>query len=143
MKKTPLMLAAVLTLMFITVLISAQPATKDAVGTWQLVSTKYGDAKEFSDVPKDERHVKMLTATHFIWVIYDGKTNLVSTSMGGSYTLHNGKYTETVEFFLPKEMEGYLGKKQEFTLKIDGDKFFQSGTLSDGTKIEEVWQRIK
>ena len=40
-------------------------------------------------------------------------------------------------------MEPYLGKKQVFTIKIDGDKLFQSGQLSDGLKIEEIWQRVK
>jgi hypothetical protein len=40
-------------------------------------------------------------------------------------------------------MKAYLGKKQEFTIKIDGDKLTQSGKLSDGMKIEEVWQRVK
>jgi len=40
-------------------------------------------------------------------------------------------------------METYLGKKQAFTIRIDGDKLFQSGQLSDGLKIEEVWQRVK
>ena len=74
-------------------------------------STKYGDAKEFSDAAKDVRHVKMLNATHFIWVIYDEKTKLVSASMGGTYSLHRGKYTETIEYFLPEAMGGYLGKR--------------------------------
>jgi hypothetical protein len=40
-------------------------------------------------------------------------------------------------------MEAYLGKKQAFKIKIDGDKLFQAGQLSDGLKIEEVWQRVK
>jgi hypothetical protein len=40
-------------------------------------------------------------------------------------------------------MESYLGKKQAFTIKIDGDKLVQSGKLSDGLQIEEVWQRVK
>jgi hypothetical protein len=35
------------------------------------------------------------------------------------------------------------GKKQSFTSKVDGDKLHQSGQLSDGLKIEEVWQRLK
>ncbi len=43
--------------------------------------------------------------------------------------------------FVGEGMETYLGKKQEFTIRIDGDKLFQSGQLSDGLKIEEVWQR--
>jgi len=40
-------------------------------------------------------------------------------------------------------MERYLGKEQMFAIKIDVDKLSQSGQLSDGLKIEEVWQRVK
>ena len=63
--------------------------------------------------------------------------------MGGSCGLQGSNYTETIEYFLPEGMKVYLGKEQVFTIKIDGDKLFQSGKLSDGQKIEEVWQRVK
>jgi hypothetical protein len=36
-----------------------------------------------------------------------------------------------------------LGKKQSFTIHIEGDELRQSGQLSDGTKIEEKWQQVK
>ena len=146
MKKTTAIISTAITLMLTAVLFAAEQPVKNAsshLGTWQLVSAKYGDDKEFSDAPKDALHLKMLTATHFIWVAYDAKTKVVSSSMGGSYSLEGGNYTETVEFFLPEPMKAYLGKKQEFTIKIDGDKLTQSGKLSDGMKIEEVWQRVK
>jgi hypothetical protein len=45
--------------------------------------------------------------------------------------------------FVGEGMEPYPGQKQAFTIRIDGDKLFQSGQLSDGPKIEEVWQREK
>ena len=146
MKKIPLMLTTVATVILTAVLFGAEKPVKDVpshIGTWRLVSTKYGDAKEFSDVSKDEPHIKMITPTHFIWVIHDPKTKLVSASMGGSYRLEGASYTETVEFYLPEGMKTYLGKDQLFTIKIEGDRLFQSGKLSDGQKIEEVWQRVK
>ena len=52
------------------------------------------------------------------------------------------EYTETIEF-CGEGMEPYLGKAQKFTLKVDGDKLFQSGDLSDGLHIEENWERVK
>jgi len=57
--------------------------------------------------------------------------------------LQGATYTETVEFFLPAGMKVYLGKEQVFTIRVEGDKLFQSGKLSDGMKIEEIWQRVK
>ena len=40
-------------------------------------------------------------------------------------------------------MTDCLGKKQSFTIREEGDELRQSGQLSDGTKIEEKWQRVK
>jgi hypothetical protein len=146
MKKTLLIVGAIVTLILTAALFGAEQSTRNAgshLGTWQLVSTKYQDAKEFSDVPQNEVHIKMIDPTHFVWVIYDSKSKLVSASMGGSYRLDGASYTESVEFYLPKGMKIYLGSDQVFTVKIEGDRLIQSGKLSDGAKVEEVWQRVK
>jgi len=144
MRKSLITLVAAATL-FVLTLVAQQQAAKGSgthLGTWQLVSTKYGDATDFSDFPKEQRRVKLITATHFTWVQYDAGTRKVESMAGGPYTLDGGSYTETIEF-VGTGMETYLGKKQTFTIKVDGDKLHQSGQLSDGLKIEEVWQRTK
>jgi len=144
MRKTLLILGTAATLALTAALPGAEKPAQDEgshLGTWRLVSAKYGDAKEFSDVSNQEPHIKMLTADRFIWVIYNSKTKLISLSMGGSYRLQGDRYTETVEFFLPEGMKIYVGKEQVFTIRVEGDKLFQSGKLSDGEKIEEIWQR--
>ncbi len=146
MKKAPILLSATATLLVTAVLFAAERPAKDMdshLGTWQRVSGKYGDAKEFSDVPKDDRHIKIITPTHFIWVMYDAKTNLISASMGGSCHREGASYTETIEYYFPEPLKEYLNKKQEFTIKVEGDKLIQLGKLSDGQKLEEVWQRVK
>lgn len=40
-------------------------------------------------------------------------------------------------------MEDLAGKEQSFKIKIDGDKWFLSGVLSNGVKIEEVWRLVR
>jgi hypothetical protein len=145
MKKTALIFSTIVILALTAAVVAQQQPAKSSdghLGTWQLVSTKYGDAKDMSDYPKENRRLKMITATHFTWVDYDMKTKKISSSAGGPYSLRDGAYTETIEF-VGDGMETYLGKKQAFTIRIDGDKLFQSGQLSDGLKIEEVWQRVK
>ncbi len=145
MKKTALILSTVFILALTGALMAQQSSTKadtKPLGTWELVSTKYGEAKDFEDYRKERKRVKLITATHFNWVDYDTKTKLVSSSAGGPYSYRDGTYTETIDF-VGEGMETYLGKKQEFTIRIDGDKLVQSGQLSDGLKIEEVWQRVK
>jgi hypothetical protein len=144
MKKPPTMIVG-FALVLIISLVAQQPSGKGSgthLGTWQLISSKYGDAKDFSDFPKEQRRVKLITATHFTWVQYDAANKKVESMAGGPYTLDGESYTETIEF-VGEGMETYRGKKQPFTIKVDGDKLNQSGQLSDGLKIEEVWQRLK
>jgi hypothetical protein len=145
MKKSLLTLATVLLLGLITSAIGQQNAAKadnSPLGTWQLVSTKYGDETNFTDYPAERRRIKMITATHFIWVDYATDTKKIGNSAGGPYTLKGNAYIETIEF-ATEGMEPYAGKKQEFEIRVDGDKLFQSGHLSDGLKIEENWRRLK
>ncbi|HEX7863010.1 MAG TPA: hypothetical protein VF773_21950 [Verrucomicrobiae bacterium] len=118
-------------------------AKKDGhLGTWKLVSTKYGDEKEFRKRGEDSERIKHITATHFTWieVITDSKT--IQSGAGGKYTLEGTVYTETIEY-AGQGMEAFVGKPQKFTIKVDGDKLHQSGVLSNGLKIEENWERMK
>jgi hypothetical protein len=111
------------------------------LGTWQLVSLKYGDATKWSDAPVSQRHIKLITETHFTWVAYEVASGKVQSMAGGTYTFSDGAYTESVEY-AGEGMTEYFGKRQSFTIRVEGDKLHQSGQLSDGTKIEEVWQRV-
>ena len=118
-------------------------AKKDGhLGTWKLVSTKYGDAKEFTKRGEDSQRIKHITATHFTWieVITDSKT--IQSGAGGKYTIEGTTYTETIEY-VGQGMEAFVGKPQKFTIKVEGDKLHQSGELSNGLKIEEIWERMK
>lgn len=112
------------------------------LGTWQLVSFKYGEESKWSDAPEGQRRLKLITDTHFTWVAYEVASGKVQSMAGGTYTLTNGAYTESI-VYAGEGMTDYLGKKQSFTIRVEGDKLHQSGQLSDGLKIEEVWQRVK
>jgi WD40 repeat protein len=112
------------------------------LGTWRLVSYKYGtNQSDFTDFPQTERRLKHITDTHFTWVQFDTASKRVSGAAGGTYSLSGNTYTESIDFGL--EMDPYLGQKHVFSVKVDDDKLYQSGSLADGLKIEEVWQRVK
>jgi hypothetical protein len=111
-------------------------------GTWQLVSFKYGETNKWLDAPSTQKKIKLITDSYFNWVQYEVSSGKVQGSAGGPYTMSGGNYTETIEF-VGEGMTDYLGKKQSFTIRVEGDKLHQSGQLSDGLKIEEVWQRVK
>jgi hypothetical protein len=144
MKIPVFILALLVAILFSPSLISQNPIESNGkhLGTWKLVSTKYGAATSFTDYPKKSFRLKIINATHFTWVEVDASTKRVLASAGGRYKRSGDSYTETIEF-AGEGMETYLGKSQKFTVRVEGDKLFQSGELSDGLKIEENWERVK
>ena len=145
MKKILSLTTATVLLMGLTTLMGQPKSSKadhSPLGNWRLVSTKYGNETNFTDYRAERRRIKMITATHFIWVDYATDTKKIGNSAGGPYTLKGNAYIETIEF-VGDGMEPFAGQKQVFTIKVDGDKLFQSGQLSNGLKIEENWRRVK
>ena len=112
------------------------------LGTWQLALYKYGSTSSaFIVASPVSSRIKMITDTHFLWVHFDRTTKTISGSAGGTYTLTGDKYTESIDFGLG--MNSYVGTKPAYTVKVEGDKLFLSGDLSEGYQIEEVWERVK
>jgi hypothetical protein len=113
------------------------------LGTWQLLSYKYGtNQPSFSEQPSSQHRIKLITETHFTWVQFDTGNKKVQGVAGGAYSLDGDTYTESMDW-ADSGMESYLGNKHRFKIRVDGDKFYLSGSLADGLKIEEVWQRVK
>src|ERR1039457_2067345 len=111
-------------------------------GTWELVAYKYGATAAYSAVPKDSREIKLISGTHFVWVVYNLRTRKPSSVGGGTCSLQADHYIEQLDFGdrRPKDL---IGKTQSFRISIDGDKWQQSGVLSNGLRIEETWRRIQ
>ena len=127
--------------------LSAQQEPKTSsgshLGTWQLTSYKYGtNQPSFSEPPSSQCRIKLITETHFTWVQFDPANKKVKGLAGGAYSLNGKTYTESIDW-ADSGMESYLGSKHGFTIRVEGDKLSLSGSLSDGLKIEEVWQRVK
>lgn len=117
----------------------AKPENK-LLGTWKLVSARYG-GQEFR-FPEGNTMIKHVTATQFIWVTYD-KDGKVTRAAGGGYTLKGEVYEETPEYGISSDFDLIKGKAQTFKWKVDGNKWYHNGTLSNGTTIEEVWERVE
>jgi len=111
-------------------------------GTWELVTYKYGAAAAPSAMPKDRREIKLISGTHFVWVVYDLRSRKPISVGGGTCSLQADHYIEQVEFG-DKRPKDLIDKTQSFRIAIDGDKWQQSGVLSNGLRIEETWRRIE
>jgi hypothetical protein len=61
---------------------------------------------------------------------------------GGTYILNGNSYTEHMDFASDVIAAGLVGKDQQFTVKADGDTFTQTGTLTNGKPLSEVWKRV-
>jgi hypothetical protein len=103
-------------------------------GTWELVSGQ--------PLPKGARDIKIISGGHFIFVAYDTETGKPLYTGGGTYILNGGSYTEHIDFASDQISAGLVGKDQPFTVKMDGDTFTQTGTLSNGKALSETWKRI-
>ena len=103
-------------------------------GTWELVSGQ--------QLPEGVKDIKIISGRHFIFVAYDTEKGKPLYTGGGTYILNGSSYTEHINFASDEISAGIVGKDQQFTVNIDGDTFTQTGTLSNGTRLSEVWKRI-
>jgi hypothetical protein len=106
------------------------------------VAGKYGSAAEFQKVPTEETMIKLVTDTYFTWVRFDSSTKEVTSAAGGRCTIEGDRYTELIKYGLGPVMN-LKGARQTFTWKLEGDKWHHSGTLSNGTRLEEIFERVK
>ena len=109
------------------------------VGTWKMVKAKYG-GREY-DIPEGTTEFKHVTPAHFMLAAID-KDGIVRAAIGGPYILKGGKYEETPEYGLSEVFTNIKGKPQSFDCKVEGNKWYHNGTLSNGLTIEEVWERV-
>ena len=103
-------------------------------GTWELVSGQ--------QLPKGARDIKIISGGHFIFVAYDTEKGKPLYTGGGSYVLNGSSYSEHIDFASDEISTGLVGKDQPFTVKVDGDTFTQTGTLSNGKGLSETWKRV-
>jgi hypothetical protein len=109
------------------------------VGTWKLVSAEYG-GKEVK-WPEGTTTVKHITPSQFMWASYDSDGKVTRTA-GGAYTLKGETYEESPEYGMSSDFRVIKGKAQTFKCKVDGDRWYHDGKLSNGLTIEEVWERV-
>lgn len=148
MKRTVMLLVLVLACACLT-LASSDPDPKAAqttlsnplIGTWKIVSAKHAGVT--SDLPTRYRILKHVTPTHFMWVWIDPSTSEVVMASGGTYSLTATTYTENPSFGLGRVFQNNRGRHNTLNWRIEGNKWYHTGRLANGTRIEEVWERAQ
>ena len=136
MKKVLLVFAIALTAVFLALAqTNGSHAKKSQLdGTWELVSGQ--------QLPEGARDIKIISGGHFIFVAYDTEKGKPLYTRGGTYILNGSSYAEHIDFASDEISAGLVGKDQPFTVKVDGDTFTQTGTLSNGKGLSETWKRV-
>jgi hypothetical protein len=111
-------------------------------GTWRIVAQS-ADGEPVPDLGKTEAHIKHVTDAQFTWVTYNNETKQVTSALGGTCAIAGDTYIETPQYGLGQALELLRDKPQKFTWKLDEDRLHISGQLSNGLKLEEVWERVK
>ncbi len=134
-------------------------APERLVGTWQLKQRIYteGSSEPELVMPSDTMiYNKNLTETHFTWIQYDKKNDVLLGTGGGTYNYDGSSYVEHIEFFMPLEA-GILGQAINFTADFKDGEWYHTGFIKeiefdpelaqmvivDSNKIDEIWQKVE
>ena len=110
----------------------------ELAGLWQITArTQNGQMVEMKQGPR--KTIKLITGTRFQWMAINPETKEFSGTGGGTYTLINGKYTETLEFF--SRDNSRVGASLSFEAKIEENRWIHSGKSSKGEPINEIWSK--
>jgi hypothetical protein len=119
----------------------SEPGTLALAGLWRIT----GRANETGQVTTMQRGprktLKLLTNGRFQWAAINPQTKQFFGTGGGTYTLINGQYTETIDFF--SRDNSRVGKSLTFNAELAGGDWKHTGKSSTGAPVSEVWSREK
>lgn len=115
---------------------------KDALsGNWR-ISARAGQDGQMTEMKRTARKtLKICSGTRFQWFAINPETKEFFGTGGGTYTLKDGKYTETLEFF--SRDNSRVGASLTFDAKVEVDKWQHSGKSSKGEPVNEIWGKEK
>jgi hypothetical protein len=81
--------------------------------------------------------MKILSGTRFQWIAYNTETKEFKGTGGGTYTTHDGEYTENIKFFSRDDTR--VGASLKFNYELVDGHWHHSGLSSKGQPIHEIW----
>ncbi len=106
-------------------------------GAWIMSGRKRNGETLQRDTNSPRKTIKILSGTRFQWIAYNTATKQFMGTGGGTYTTHNGKYTENIEFF--SRDDSRVGVSLAFNYELIDGKWHHSGFSSKGNPIHEIW----
>lgn len=99
--------------------------TNPIEGTWKMVyaDTRQNDSIQVKNL-ENTRFIKIINKSHFAFFNQEQGTSDNFFAGGGTYTLRENEYTETLEFVGATDIRGHVFK---FNVEIKGDSLIQQG----------------
>lgn len=112
--------------------------TTDLSTSWIFAGRKTENG-EISHRAEDHsrKTMKLLSGSKFQWIAFDVDSKQFFGTGGGAYTVNNGIYTETIEFF--SRDISRVGNQLEFRYEVIEGNWHHSGLSSKGDPIYEIW----
>ena len=108
-------------------------------GLWRITG-RANEAGQLTDMQRGPRKtIKLLTGSRFQWVAINPQTRQFFGTGGGTYTLTNGQYTETIDFF--SRDNSRVGHSLTFAATVSQDEWLHRGQSSTGNPVSERWSR--
>ncbi|UFH53668.1 membrane or secreted protein [Spirosoma sp. KNUC1025] len=110
-------------------------------GLWRITG-RANDAGQLVTMQRGPRKtIKLLTGSRFQWAAINPQTKQFFGTGGGTYTLTDGKYTETIDFF--SRDNSRVGRSLTFGADVQPNEWHHTGQSSTGGRVNEVWSREK
>jgi hypothetical protein len=117
----------------------SEPTTSPLAGLWRITG-RANDAGQLTTMQRGPRKtLKLLTNGRFQWAAINPQTKQFFGTGGGSYTLVDGQYTETIDFF--SRDNSRVGKSLTFNADLTGSDWKHTGKSSTGNPVSEIWSR--
>lgn len=102
--------------------------------------TPEGALEAERDLSVSRQTWKFVVGNRFQWAAFDLKTKQFFGTGGGSCTVKDGVYTETIEFFSRDKTRA--GQSLTFSFSVDAAGWQHKGLSSTGNPIHERWRKI-
>ncbi len=108
-------------------------------GNWRITGREKADGTMGEMQMGPRKTLKICSGTRFQWFAINPETKEFFGTGGGTYTLKDGKYTETLEFFSRDNTR--VGASLGFDAKVESSKWQHTGKSSKGDRVNEVWTK--
>lgn len=119
--------------------IDSSPETAKLAGQWRITGRERADGTMGEMQMGPRKTLKICSGGRFQWMAINTETKEFFGTGGGTYTLIDGKYTETLEFF--SRDNSRVGASLVFDAKIEDGKWQHTGKSSKGDRVNEIWTK--